>query len=92
MAWLSLIGYHIRYNHILIFTLFFFFILARFVVPCSTFMLEKGNVLIVGHNLDENSFIPGCIVVNKRGVAKKGISFEELRTGMKDISPPLTWT
>lgn len=89
---LNIANYHIRYTHIFIFTSFLFFILARTAVPCSTFMLKKGNVFIVGHNLDERSFIPGCIVVNKRGVTKKGITFEELRTGKKDVSLPLTWT
>ena len=92
MVQLSLIGHHIRHTHIFIITSFLFFVLASNAVPCSTFMLKKGEVLIVGHNLDENSFIPGCIVVNNRGVTKKGITFEELRTGKKDVSPPLTWT
>ena len=81
-----------RYAPVFVFITFLFFVSARTVVPCATFMLKNGKELIVGHNLDENSFIPGCIVVNKRGVIKKGISFEELRTGKNDDSPPLTWT
>jgi len=78
------------------FTVFFVSItilaFASTIFPCSTFILKEEDILIVGHNLDENSFIPGRIVVNKRGITKEGVSFEELRTGIKNESPLLTWT
>jgi len=69
------------------FTVFFVSItilaFASTIFPCSTFILKEEDILLVGHNLDENSFIPGRIVVNKRGITKEGVSFEELRTGIK---------
>ncbi len=61
-------------------------------VPCSTFLLRTPTALIVGHNTDLRFHVPGCVVVNKRGVLKRTVSFEEIRTGRRPANPPLVWT
>ena len=47
---------------------------------CSTFVLERGPVLLVGHNLDETPgfHVPGLLCVNKRGVQKEGTTWSDL--------------
>lgn len=49
---------------------------------CSTFVLERGPVHLVGHNLDETPgfHVPGLLCVNKRGVKKEGITWADLVT------------
>lgn len=42
---------------------------------CSSFLLTRGDTLLVGHNLDEYIPVPGLIVVNPRGVAKQGLGW-----------------
>jgi choloylglycine hydrolase len=59
--------------------------------PCSTFLLKNGNTLIAGHNLDMPMHIPGVIVINKRGVLKKGKSWDEILAGKPTSNPPITW-
>ena len=59
--------------------------------PCQTFLLKEGNTLIAGHNLGMPMHIPGVIVINKRGVFKKGISWDEILSGKPTANPPLTW-
>lgn len=59
--------------------------------PCSTFLLKKGNTLIAGHNLDMPMHIPGVVVINKRGVLKKGKTWHEILSGKPASTPPLTW-
>jgi len=68
-----------------------FFLVAQVGFPCSTFMLKKGNVLIVGHNLDERGHVPGVVVINKRGVFKRGKSWSEILSGKPSPNPPLEW-
>lgn len=46
--------------------------------PCSTIKYEDDGHVIVGHNLDMPFHIPGLIVVNKRGVAKQGCTWQGL--------------
>jgi penicillin V acylase-like amidase (Ntn superfamily) len=58
---------------------------------CSTFLLAEGDDLLVGHNLDEPSEVPGMIVINKRGVAKESLSWEELLTSRKPASAGRSW-
>ncbi len=60
-------------------------------VPCSTFLIRTQTALVVGHNTDLGFHIPGCIVINKRGVLKRGVSFEEIRTGRRPANPQLVW-
>jgi len=59
--------------------------------PCSTFLLKSGDTLIAGHNLDMPMHIPGIIVINKRGVLKKGKSWHEILAGNPTSNPPITW-
>jgi choloylglycine hydrolase len=59
-------------------------------LPCSSFSLERKDVLIVGRNLDSDSHCPGLLVVNKHGVQKTGRSFQWLVSGKSD-SPPIAW-
>jgi len=58
---------------------------------CSTFMLAADKVLLVGHNLDESFEVPGQVVVNKRGVEKQNVSWEDLKIGGKGSVPRLRW-
>jgi hypothetical protein len=46
-------------------------------------VLSRGRELLVGHNLDEPSEVPGMIVINKRGVAKASRSWKELLTSRR---------
>lgn len=48
---------------------------------CSTFQFQKGNELLLGHNLNEPGMeVPGFIFINKRGIFKQGRSFSEMIT------------
>ncbi len=60
--------------------------------PCATFLLAKGPALLVGHNLDERSHIPGRVYINKRGVRKSSVSWDSLVSGKPDATPALAWT
>lgn len=60
-------------------------------LACSTFMLKKGSVLIIGHNLEDENHSPGVVVINKRGVHKLGKSWSELAYNQAVPNPPLTW-
>jgi len=63
-------------------------------VSCATFMLAKGDSVLVGHNLDDAvNDTPGMIVVNKRGVAKESVSYRDLSSsaGRDDSLPRLNW-
>ena len=61
---------------------------------CSTFLLNKGDSFLIGHNLDERTAgaQPGSIFINKRGEEKVSVSFEEIFTGKYNESPTLIWT
>jgi len=59
--------------------------------PCQTFMLKKGDILIAGHNLGMPMHIPGVMVINKRGVLKKGITWYEILSGKLSPTPLVTW-
>jgi choloylglycine hydrolase len=54
-------------------------------------LLKKGDILIAGHNLGMPMHIPGVIVINKRGVAKKGKTWYEILSGKPSPVPSLTW-
>jgi len=47
---------------------------------CSTFVLDDGDVRLVGHNLDETPgfHVPGMLCINKRGVTKQGVTWARL--------------
>lgn len=61
------------------------------IFPCQTYTLKKGKVLIVGHNLGAKLHVPAAVVINKRDVRKKAISFKELLSGKPVPNPPLEW-
>ena len=58
---------------------------------CSTVLLHEGEALLVAHNLDEGFEVPGQIVVNRRGVEKRNVSWEDLRIGGSGRVPRVTW-
>ena len=60
-------------------------------VSCSTFMLNRDDCLIVGHNLDQEFYTPGIIHVNRRSEKKRSVSRFDLE--LTDIETPiLEWT
>ncbi len=62
------------------------------VVACSTFKLQKGDVLIYGHNLNQPRMsVPGLIFINKRGVFKIGRSGSEMLTEERLNPSTLCW-
>ena len=58
---------------------------------CSTILLKRDSVLLVGHNLDELTDFDGLVCVNKRDVFKIGCSWEELRSSKDTFVPTLRW-
>ncbi|MCK4890268.1 MAG: hypothetical protein KAS97_10080, partial [Candidatus Aminicenantes bacterium] len=82
----------------LLFSVFILFLVIIFVRSssiqlhsCSTFMLNKGNHRIVGHNLDSGKHKPGLVIINKRGVQKSSMSWQELAYGKKIPNPSIDW-
>ncbi len=59
--------------------------------PCSTFLLKKNGILLIGHNLDERGHVPGLVIINKRGISKTSVSWGSLISGKTEATPPLTW-
>ncbi len=45
---------------------------------CSTFLLSGAGSVLVGHNLDDSIETPGMIVVNPRGLTKRGARYQDL--------------
>jgi len=59
---------------------------------CSTFKLQKGNVLLYGHNLNQPGMnVPAQIFINKRGIFKIGRSGSEMLTQKKMNPSTLSW-
>jgi choloylglycine hydrolase len=58
---------------------------------CSTFLLKNGSDLIAGHNLDDSYQVSGAVIINKRNVFKKGITWRELSTSEKETLPKPEW-
>lgn len=61
---------------------------------CSTFLLSGAGRVLVGHNLDDSIETPGMIVVNPRGLTKRGARYQDLfpfAPGKKS-DPRLIWT
>jgi len=58
---------------------------------CSTFMMRTGEVLLVGHNLVERFETPGQVVVNKRGVSKQNLGWQDIKTPWKRDDPRVRW-
>lgn len=57
---------------------------------CSSFLLERGDTLLVGHNLDEYIPVPGLIVVNPRGASKHGLGWSMFNP-LAPVSPAFKW-
>lgn len=60
---------------------------------CSTFLLSGAGRVLAGHNLDDSIETPGMIVVNPRGLAKRGARYTDLfpfAPGSKS-DPRLSW-
>lgn len=48
---------------------------------CATFLMTRGDTVLVGHNLDDAANeTPGLLVVNKRGVRKESVSYQDLNS------------
>ena len=58
---------------------------------CSTFLFSSDNSLFVGHNLDEDHIVPGYLMINKRGVLKSNISWNEILKGENENSKRINW-
>ena len=58
---------------------------------CSTFQLTRGDTVLVGHNLDEYSPVPGLVVVNPRGIAKTGIGWGGVVNPLGMVKPAFGW-
>lgn len=46
---------------------------------CASFLLTRGDTLLVGHNLDDYIETVGLVVINPRNISKRGISWDEMR-------------
>lgn len=80
-------------NHLLFFilTIIMTQIVSIKLNSCSTFMLNVGDLRIVGHNLDSMKHKPGLIIVNKRGMLKSSRSWQELAYGKTIPNPSIEW-
>ena len=59
---------------------------------CSTFVLSRGAAILVGHNLDDYTKVPGLIVVNPRGLSKENVTFADIKSSSRSRSAPrLSW-
>lgn len=58
---------------------------------CSTVLLKRDGVLLVGHNLDETTDFKGFVFVNKRDYYKVGSTWHALRTYSKHLPYSLNW-
>jgi penicillin V acylase-like amidase (Ntn superfamily) len=59
-------------------------------MACSTFLLERGDTVLVGHNLDEYVPVPGLIVINPRGIAKQGLGWSMFNP-LAPVKPAFRW-
>ena len=53
---------------------------------CATFLMARGDRVIVGHNLDEAMAVPGLLVVNPRGLAKENRTFDDVESSRRSAS------
>lgn len=61
------------------------------IYPCSTFMISRGECLVVAHNLDQDFFTPGMVHVHPRSERKRSVSLYDL--GLRDQATPIVeWT
>ena len=62
------------------------------VKACSAFMLKGKDYCVVGFNENDSKSLPGCILTNKRGVTKEGLSWNQLVSNEKINEPKIKWT
>lgn len=86
-----MIGIPFLRNRVLILLFVGIVLMAGQAEPCSTFLLKKNGLLLVGHNLDERAHVPGVVIINKRGITKTSVSWASLISGKPDTTPALTW-
>jgi len=65
--------------------------LSSWAWACSTVLLKREGVLVLGHNLDESVDFAGFIGVNKRDVYKVGASWLDFRDCSQPLRPALGW-
>ena len=59
---------------------------------CATFVLSRGENLLVGHNLDESMPVQGLVVANSRGIAKENRTYDDIKSsGRSSKAPRLAW-
>lgn len=58
---------------------------------CSTVLLRREGILLLGHNLDETTDFDGFLCVNKRDVYKVGSTLGALRTYSKNLPYSFNW-
>src|SRR5512145_394634 len=44
---------------------------------CSTFLLSGAGSVLVGHNLDDSIETPGMLLVNPRGMTRRGARYQD---------------
>jgi len=66
-------------------------VLSRSTHACSTVLLKDGQLLLLGHNLDESVDFAGFVCVNKRDVFKVGSTWHDLRTYTERLPASLCW-
>lgn len=57
---------------------------------CSSFLLERGDTVLVGHNLDDYIPMPGLVVINPRGIAKQGLGWSMFNP-LVPVKPAFRW-
>jgi penicillin V acylase-like amidase (Ntn superfamily) len=63
------------------------------VLPCTSFLLKKGDALYFAHSLNQGGIpkVQGLIFLNQRDTWKKGYSWENLIKVNKESNPCIIW-
>lgn len=64
---------------------------SRAPLACSSFMLDTPGEFLCGHNLDGESVVEGRVLVNPRGVFKRGHTLGQLTSPDGSEASPLAW-
>ncbi|MBT4099987.1 MAG: linear amide C-N hydrolase [Gemmatimonadetes bacterium] len=88
---MSVIGHAPRSHSIRIVLLLVGVLAARSANACSTFLIKDGPTVIVGHNLDQDFYTPGSLLINPRGQTRHSRCATDL--GLTNARAlPLSWT
>ena len=79
-----------RLSYLLVAVLFSGLLLQR-THACSTVLLRRDGLLLLGHNLDESVDFAGFVCVNKRNVYKVGSTWQDLKTYDKNLPGSFSW-